>query len=238
MNGECRGRYGHVFVLLLCAASLSGCMSIRESHFFKTDVSGETPNYYRVTIKGNSGLSSARYVSGFFEEEVVNQYFNEFGQPKNGQLLPIASTGSSSGSGSTSTAQAGGDPAAQQRPSLVLLLSNNADEVAAQMNAMAQNQQETAALIRILAGSRFEAAEQAERQLDRTKARGKVLTSNGDQLIAGLADDATQQEVKTNVLLFVNKLAQDLGAEQNFTTLDQASQWLHDNRSRLLKETK
>lgn len=80
-----------VSVFLLFAS----CATIRETHYFKDKIDAKTDlninssvsNYYKVHIRGWAFLSSSRYVSGYFDEDVVNEYFNEIKQPKNGKLF-------------------------------------------------------------------------------------------------------------------------------------------------------
>lgn len=80
--------------ILLVMHFLSSCSSFNEVHYFKDKVglkpgeeTNKVSNYYRVKICGYSFLSSSRYVSGYFNQNAINLYFNEFTQPENGELI-------------------------------------------------------------------------------------------------------------------------------------------------------
>ena len=108
---------------------LSGCSHISEVHYFKSKT-GNPPNFYRLRITGSSFLSSSRYVSGYFDEQAVNNYFGEFSQPTNGQF----------GSPATNTQQIVPiDGGAQEGTILLLLLSANSDAIADQIGAIAKS---------------------------------------------------------------------------------------------------
>ena len=71
---------GILFVVALLAPA---CTSFSEDHFFGVPQSslGGTgvakENYFRVRVKGRAALSSARYVSGYYDERAVDLFFNE-----------------------------------------------------------------------------------------------------------------------------------------------------------------
>jgi hypothetical protein len=79
--------------LLLGACSTT----FNERHFFKSPgAKGAAPNYYRLDIKGNVRFSSARYVSGYYDETAVDLLFNELKSPKPGTDSKSASGASAS----------------------------------------------------------------------------------------------------------------------------------------------
>jgi hypothetical protein len=218
-----------------------GCATtFQETHFFKSESpKGEIPNFFRVQVSGSTSFTSARYLSGYFDEAVVNQYFNEIGQPDKGRLIPVAQApkdGDSKPAGSNgggSSSPNSNPPAAANSPVLVLLLSSNSDDISNQLGALAQSQEFTASLATLLASSRFDAATAAESRLSIDQARGHVLVTLGDQLVTGLPDSPTAQLVNTRLLEFVNQVGADLGAAAPFNTLDEAASWLRDNRARI-----
>lgn len=83
-----------LFIVSVCLL-LASCATIRETHYFKDkidanadlNINSSVSNYYKVHIRGWAFLSSSRYVSGYFDEDVVNEYFNEIKQPNNGKLF-------------------------------------------------------------------------------------------------------------------------------------------------------
>src|SRR5262245_27858432 len=69
------------------AAALAACSSFGETHYFKAvDENGVARNYYRMNVSGYARLSSSRYLSGYYNDDVVDAYFNEVSQPKGGAL--------------------------------------------------------------------------------------------------------------------------------------------------------
>ena len=221
-------------VLLVCLFGLAGCASIRETHYFKSDATpGQTPNFFRLDISGSTGLSSARYLSGYFDEDVVNQYFNEIGQPEKGRLVPVAQPPKDSTGVSGSANQSNHGPSDAKNPALILLLSGNSDEIANQLGALAQSQDFTASLVSLVAAPKFQAAAAAEQRLTGDQMRGHVSATLGDQLVTALPDAPTPQLVQSRLLEFVNQLAADMGATSPFQTLDEAAAWLQNNRTRL-----
>ena len=229
-----------LLAVVLAVVTVSCTSSFRETHFFKSQSEpGGIPNFFRLTVKGETWFSSSRYISGYFDEDIVNQYFNEIGQPAKGQLIPVGQSKeikSGDGKGNESPQISSKPTEGLKNPALVLLLSSNSDDIANQIGALAQSQEFTSSLARLIASPRFEAADEAERRLRNDQARGHVLVALGDQLVTGLPEKATSSEVGTNMLQFVNQLAADLGAPAPFNNLNAAAAWLNENRARLRKE--
>lgn len=116
-------------IALLLLLSLSSCSSFSEVHYFKDKVGiidntskKSVSNYYRVKIKGYSFLSSSRYVSGYFNQDAVNLYFNEISQPVNGKLFTNTSVTNENGN------------------ELVLIFSTNAKAISDQIGNISKNQ--------------------------------------------------------------------------------------------------
>ncbi len=84
-------RKARIFFPLLLAVVTAGCVSgFGETHFFRSESQRDgIPNYFRLTVSGYTVLCSSRYISGLFEEDIINQYFNEIGQPEGGRLIPL-----------------------------------------------------------------------------------------------------------------------------------------------------
>ena len=233
--------YAKVFfmtIALFAVITFYGCGStFRETHFFKEESSsGQIANYYRLVVSGQTNLSSARYISGYFDEDIVNQYFNEIGQPDKGRLTPVGQSSKSSETKDDATSTVVKNSALGiKEPALVLLLSSNSDDIANQLGALAQSQEFTASLAGLIAAPRFKAAADAESRLRIDQSRGSMVAALGDQLVMGLPDKPTPQEAEARLLEFVNQLASDLGAPESFRVMDDAAAWLRDNRARLHK---
>lgn len=116
-------------IALLLLLSLGSCSTFSEVHYFKDKVGitdnkskKSVSNYYRVKIKGYSFLSSSRYVSGYFNQDAVNLYFNEISQPVNGKLFNTTSVTNENGN------------------ELVLIFSTNAKAISDQIGNISKNQ--------------------------------------------------------------------------------------------------
>lgn len=116
-------------IVLLLILSLSSCSTFSEVHYFKDKVGitdnkskKSVSNYYRVKINGYSFLSSSRYVSGYFNQDAVNLYFNEISQPVNGKLFNTTSVTNENGN------------------ELVLIFSTNAKAISDQIGNISKNQ--------------------------------------------------------------------------------------------------
>src|SRR5205085_4768807 len=82
-----------VSVALLLLVLCTGCVSgFKETHYFRaTDRrTGETVNYFRLTVSGKDGGTASRFVAGLYDERAVNYFFNEI---RTGETLqPLLST--------------------------------------------------------------------------------------------------------------------------------------------------
>lgn len=124
-----------LFVVVI--TTILSCSSFSEVHYFKdrvtSNTNGETniiPNYYKVKICGYSFLSSSRYVSGYFDQNAINLYFNEIVQPDNAKLFNTK-TDSDNNKGIVTN---------ENGNELVVVLSTNAKAVTEQIGNIAKNQ--------------------------------------------------------------------------------------------------
>ena len=237
-------------MLILLALLTVGCAStFRETHYFKSEVSGGTiPNYYRLTVGGYSVFSSSRYISGYFDEETVNTYFNEYTQPAGAAIVRAPMPISVSPSLIPSRKKTESNPAVTpdgtsveavnkglKGQKLIMILSSNSDAVASQIGALAANKQFTASLTGLLAHDRYAAADGAERRLTLEKSRGMAISSLASQLAGSIKDGDSAKDVEQKLVSLINALAADLGYDGAFPDLDKAAQWLENNRGRLLR---
>jgi hypothetical protein len=211
------------FLLLTC-----GCTSsFHETHYFKSKVVGSgIPNYYRLTVDGNTAISSSRYVSGYFDEDTINTYFNEYTQPAGGAILPTPkNTGSAA------------EPVNEglKGQKLIMILSSNSDEIATQIGALAASKQFTASLAGLIARDQYTNADAAESRLTIETVRAKTTASLASQLISNLPDNSPKADADSQLLGFLNSLTSDLGYDTAFSDLETAAQWLNFNRARILR---
>jgi hypothetical protein len=225
----------NILALFACVGLGACSTTIRETHYFQTQTTPQSlPNYYRLSIEASSVMSSSRYLSGYFDEDVVNQYFNEIKQPDAARLIPLAQSGTSAPNSTTAAANAATNVLIKKTPSLVLLMSTNSDDIANQLGALSQSQEFTDSLARILAPRRFAAATDSERSLAIEQSQGKSLVAIGEQLTSDLVKDESPEANQIRLLNFVNQMLSDFGAPR-FNDLPAASAWLTANRASVVK---
>ena len=205
-------------------AAVVGCGSrFREVHYFKSTADDGRPiNYYRVTVEGSTGLSSSRYLSGYFDERAVDLYFSKFSQPAEGTFT---GTVKKDEEGKVEPLGEG-----QEGRRLVLILSSNSDEIATSISAMAQSEAVTQTLANLIGRERLEAATNAKLDAPAQAKKGEYLVNSGKTLIADLPDDADLAKVKANFLAYANELANFLEPGRQFGTLAEAQAWAENRR--------
>ena len=213
------------YILVGCLISIGCASSFSERHFFKSvDSQGNPINYYRLNVSGSTFLSSSRYLSGYFDERALDEYFSEMTQPENAAFTGVVDSG-------------GGDVKPLNEDlkgkSLVLLLSSNSDAIAEQIGQFANNQEIMADLTRIIYRDRIRESLEAETNAELQEIRGKALADAGERIIAQMADDADAATVKSNILFYVNRLAAEFGNSTPFKNLEDAKNWLEYNRARI-----
>jgi hypothetical protein len=90
-------------VILAGTCLCAGCSNFAEKHYFAAvDKHNHPINYFRLTVTGYTFLSSSRYVSGYFDEDAVNQYFGTISQPSGATFVGLdpASGGKADGGAS------------------------------------------------------------------------------------------------------------------------------------------
>lgn len=226
--------------LAMVLLDLLGCAStFHETHYFKSETrksASAIPNYYRLTVEGYSFLSSSRYISGYFDEDTINTYFNEYTQPSQAAIIPAKTTDTGKAAGGNQNSATAITPVAQelQGKQLVMILSSNSDEIATQIGSLAQSKQFTASLVGLVTRDRYAAANTAENMLTMEKSRAKTEAQLATQLADGLSDGATKAEAETALVAFLDALAFDAGFQGAFDNLESAAKWLNFNRARFL----
>jgi hypothetical protein len=210
----------------------TGCSSFSETHYFKSE--GEPANYFRLRVRGQTGLGSARYLSGYFDEEAVNAYFNETAQPDKARFAATKpSTDAEADEGESGAGTSSDKELARVRPLgaapgddriLVMLLSSNSDEIAEQIGAFAENRQIAATLGALLTRGQVGDQRQVARKLASEQTRAGTMVALGDAMV---------EQLTAAALKFVNRVAGELGHTGSFADLAAAKKWLDENRGRL-----
>lgn len=156
-------------IALLLLLSLSSCSSFSEVHYFKDKVGiidntskKSVSNYYRVKIKGYSFLSSSRYVSGYFNQDAVNLYFNEISQPVNGKLFTNTSVTNENGN------------------ELVLIFSTNAKAISDQIGNISKNQTILNSMAQLSQKEKIVEAEKIKNELNTVDSEIQTFILNTD----------------------------------------------------------
>jgi hypothetical protein len=219
---------------LLILFLVSGCAStFGEKHYFQTvnEKTGDVSNYYRLTVKGFTAFSSARYVSGYYDVRAVDMFFNE---------LKIGETAQ----GTTSSAKLFVDNLKEPGTSniitplspskgngaFVMVLSTNASSVTNTIGQFAENQI-VADAITNLANRDLLIAEEIKGQAD-------VLSANAtkDELIelfklVPSTQRPEAEETSNAYLRILNSIARGLGYDQSgFKTFKEAKDWMQNEK--------
>jgi hypothetical protein len=124
------------FIAAAVSIILTGCMSgFHEQHYFRaTDRrTGETVNYFRLTVDGSDAGTSSRFVAGLYDERAVNYFFNEI---REGQTLQPLLSSSVRDSKDLELRPLNSNDTG----SFVLILSTNAKSVADTIGEFSENQ--------------------------------------------------------------------------------------------------
>lgn len=208
--------------LLFSVLFLSGCYSqFKEVHYFK-DKLKPFPNYYKLRISGFTFLASSRYLSGYFDENAVNEYFNEFTQKDNGRLFEKDEKQDKSLEPLS--------PSLKDKR-LVMMLSSNSDAIATQIGSLVETQQTMDALGQLLNREGATSLLEIESDQKMYEANWRSVQALGDQMIGTLNPaTVTPAQAEAMLLEFVNTLARELGNKTPFTNLNDAATWLQNNR--------
>lgn len=220
-------------------AALVGCATVHETHYFRSAGEQGAVNYYRVQVTAKGRATKVRYLAGYFDTQAVEQYFSEFAQPKDG-LDGLTASDDASEPEPEASGEAQGeaetvepiDPKLRDRE-LVLMLSTNVEDVAAQIGALAESMQVQNALSELVNRERLEAEREAAAALEADRVAAASLVRTAEQTRVSLGDKERSAE---EILRLANALAAYLGSTQRFEDLGEARAWLAANRARLHAE--
>lgn len=126
----------------ICAGLImTSCQSAKELHYFK---SGD--NYYRLRINSHSIASRSRYISGYFDEQAVEKYFSEMGQPDSAKVINWANH----------------NPNAK----LIMILSSNSNSISEQIGNFANNEEILEVIARLANKEKIDKAIDVSNQID------------------------------------------------------------------------
>lgn len=209
----------------LGAISASGCaVTFKEDHYFQQlNTAGEVTNYYHLKVSGYGALSSARYVSGYYDERAVDLFFNE---------LKVDQT--TAASSQTLFKDDQKNPGSNEiikplDPSVhgafVMILSTNASSVARTIGQFSENQIVADAITNLM--NRDALLSKAER-IRTTVNRGNATATELARLMGFVSTDGTPDAAanKAALLRVLSTIATDVGgAPHAFASLDEAESW-------------
>ncbi len=194
-----------VFAAIFLALGLFSCQSSRELHFFK-----EGDNYYRLRIKQHAFLSSSRYISGYFDEQAVNNYFGDV-QRGNSKIEHISSSGCK-----------------QEESDLVLILSTNSDVVSQEISGLAQSQELFALLNKVSLSEATQKIADTKAKLFERIESNDAIVDELNSLVSGtpLPLDATEQTVDEVLGKVYNTVAVGRGQVTGAKTVEDIQNFL------------
>lgn len=214
---------------MLGALALSGCATgFKEDHYFQSinPKTNEVTNYYRLRVRGRAGGSSARYVSGYYDERAVDLFFNE---------VKVGTTETTTGGTRELFSANLKDPGTQDaiKPltpddthgTFVMILSTNASSVSRAIGQFAENQ--------VIADAVTNLTNRDEILRNASALQGRVARANATageltQLMARLpaGDAPARDETEKALLRVLNSIATGTsGVPTAFENMDQAAVW-------------
>lgn len=233
MSANCGATAAFAQSVTLCVVGLllSGCVTaFKENHYYQSinPKSNRVTNYYRLTVSGYAAMSSARYVSGYYDERAVDLYFNE---------VKVSETSEKDTSTQTLFTQEVKDPGTSdvikplspdtQHGAFVMILSTNAASVSRTIGQFAENQvvadaitnlANRDALLRATSTSVVRAANANATADELSKLMSRLPSTEGT--------GPGPKETEAALLRVTNSLATALaGYPMAFATLDEAATW-------------
>jgi len=203
-------------LLVLALVFIAGCQGGRELHYFK-----EGDNYYRLSIRQHAFLSSSRYVSGYFEQTAVDRYFGELARPDSAKLTAITAGNIGDASRPCETGMTNRTDGAK----LVMVLSTNADAVTDQISNLAKNDQLLQTIARLTHGDAIKETKELRRGLVRQQKLDLALVAAGEQYLATLDANATEVQLRSQLLAYLNYSATLYGERVSFQNVEEARIW-------------
>ena len=222
-----RAMHGGVAALVLAAvmALIGGCGTrFKEKHYFASvdPVTRLPTNFFRMQVSGFAAFSTARYVSGVYDERAVDLFFNELKGGK--EVAPIFED---------DVTLPGSDEILMplqpdaEHGAFVMILSTNANAVADTIGSFAESQEVAQAVTLLVNRESVRAARRADARFDVQRRRASAVTEELDALVA----KARQTPSEEAWLRVLNAMAAALGASEGFDDFEQARRWFAARRA-------
>lgn len=204
------------------------CASISEQHYFKSI--GERPNYFRLTVDGNSKWSSSRYIAGYYDERAIDLFFNEL------KIATASDKQDTSKLIEDDTTIPGSDvklkPLGPEDGTFLMIMSTNADAVVDAIGQFAESNAITEAIANIANKPRIEAVTVAKASLSAEQTRYTAIAAEIDRLFSLVDREATDENVtEAAYLRILNAISRAVSSPQTFTSFENARIWLQTVQS-------
>lgn len=221
-------------VTLLCGLVATACVaSFEERHYFKSlsvdDESKRPNNYFRLTVDGFASFSSARYVSGYYDERAVDLFFNEIKiSPGNDRKMPALFESEPREPGSNEVIS----PLSpiSDHGALVMILSTNASAVASAIGSFAESQVVASAITNLINQDTIREARLANAKQAVQTAEIQAFATELETLFRKL-DASNKDAFSRGYLRILTVIADALEPGTHFATMDEAEIWFR-NRPR------
>lgn len=178
-------------LFLILGVGITSCSTFNEVHYFKdSNKLNQIPNYYKVKVNGQTFLSSSRYMSGYFDKNAINLYFNEIKQNKGAKPLD-------------STKRDATEPGDE----LVLLLSSNSKAISENLGALSKNQTVMNSIGYILQKDKYEQGQEISYLKKDVAMRKDILILTVDSYLNNIegSQGIDQKKIMTNLLTELTK---------------------------------
>lgn len=192
-----------IILFISVALLLGGCVTFREAHLFKDNTPG-IPNYYKLHISGYSLFGKTKFVSGYFDEKAVEEYFGEFDQPDNYNFVKAETLDSVNGE-EKETELVG----ELKNKKLVMILSTNSKAVSDQIGAIAENQQLNATFMAMASKEQLLDYQRAKMEVKQAADGSSATIGSVEGLISKLSKEEPEKN-KAYLLAAVNILLTSL----------------------------
>lgn len=231
-------------IIVLNILSLSGCVStFEEQHFFQTvkEIRGERipTNYYRLKVNGWAAFSSARYVSGYYDERAVDLFFDEIQLKKTDASSADGAPNTRSlfrGSNLTTTENGAKTTIEPLSPdadngAFVMVLSSNASAVTGAIGQFAENQVVADAITNL---ANRDLIAQSQGLVGTPKFEVEQAASASQQidglmeLLPDVTNDVDQAETERSLLRVLTAIGRLKGSKNGFDSFDEAQEYFGD----------
>ena len=217
------------FLFLLVSQLISCATFVGEEHYFQAvdKETGNVTNYYRLSVDGSAFMSSARYVSGYYDERAVDLFFNE---------MKISTTKPTDTTSSMLFNAEANNPGTQNKitplsptdenGAFLMVLSSNASSVTNTIGQFAENQI-VADAITNLANRDVIIAEEKKSQADMLSANATSTEINNLFDLVPSSNQPDKSETIAAYIRILNAIARGLDEDQSgFTDFNNAETWL------------